>query len=932
MNAKYADAARRHGLFSIGTFALLGVLWAQAALADLPGGITEHDIIPIMLRRCTVCHGPRTREADLDLRSRSAMLKGGKSGPALVPGRPGDSLLIQKIRAGEMPPLRRVVEVSVKPIETAETELLAQWIELGAPEAPASPDSIISDPDPLVSNRSFWSFRPPGPVSIPTRSAPELPEGLVGIKPGDRAPLQTRWESVRNSIDAFVLEKLHQRGRSFSPEAARSTLMRRAYLDLTGLPPEPSDVLQFLGDDDPDAYEKMIDRLLASPRYGERWGRHWLDLAGYADSEGKTDQDLRRPFAWRYRDYVIRSFNADKPYDRFLLEQIAGDELADYEHTAEITPEIYDNLVATGFLRMAPDGTFANITNFVPDRLEVIADEIQVLGSAVMGLTLHCARCHNHKFDPIAQRDYYRLLDIFKGAFDEHDWLKPNVSQIASSGDWKYRLLPHVPAEERRQWQTTDDKLKGEIAKLKAGLQANAEPVRKKYVDERLAKLPAQLHEDLRQMLATPPAERSEVQKYLADKFEKALTIELDELGKIDGEFKKLAEETDKAVTALESKRQPAPMIHALWDRGSPSPTYVLRRGDYLTPAQLVGPGVPSVLTDAVEPFTVKPPWPGARSTGRRLAFAHWLTKPNHPLTARVMVNRIWKHHFGTGLVKTLANFGTTGDRPTHPELLDWLAIEFVRQGWSIKAMHRLMMTSTTYRQASEITEYAMRDGRLAQTSDDGNDSCTVQTIELEDELCGRMRLRRMDAEVLYDTMVFVAGRLDERRYGKPDAVEVSKDGQVTPVATEQGWRRSIYVEQRRKQIPTLLEDFDLPQMNPNCVERSDSNVAPQALHLWNNAMIHQLAANFAVRVANQAGPDPDDWIDWVYLTALSRTPTHEEKQIGLQALARLTEQWSQRAVCSSAADGAAPINPAMRALTNFCHAIMNSAEFLYVD
>ena len=336
-----------------------------------------------------------------------------------------------------MPPRRRVVEVSIKPIEAAETDLLARWIERGAPEVQIEPDVAGDSPDPLVTDkdRDFWAFQPPRPVEVPT------------VRDAER---------VRNPIDAFILRKLEQGGLGLSPEADRSTLLRRVSFDLTGLPPEPDEVEAFVADRSPDAYEAMVDRLLASPRYGERWGRHWLDLAGYADSEGKREQDLPRPFAYRYRDYVIRALNEDKPYDRFLVEQIAGDELLDYEHAPKITPEIYDNLVATGFLRMAPDSTWANITGFLPDRVEVVSDEIDVLGSAVMGITLKCARCHTHKFDPIPHRDYYRLVAVFKGAYDEYDWLKPEIStlpaplSVDTQGD---RHLPHVLPEEREAWK-----------------------------------------------------------------------------------------------------------------------------------------------------------------------------------------------------------------------------------------------------------------------------------------------------------------------------------------------------------------------------------------------------------------------------------------------------------------------------------------------
>jgi mono/diheme cytochrome c family protein len=784
--------------------------------------LTQHDVLPILLRRCTVCHGPRRQEAGLDLRSRTTMLRGGKSGPAIVAGKPEASLLLKKIRSGEMPPRRRIIEVSIKPIEDAETELLAQWIARGAPEAQVEPDVAGNRPDPLVTDkeRDFWAFQPPRAVSSPAVKQPER---------------------IRNPIDAFVMHKLQQQGLTLAPEAERTTLLRRAYLDLTGLPPEPAEVREFLADRNPQAYEKMIDRLLASPRYGERWGRHWLDLAGYADTEGKREQDLPRPSAWRYRDYVIRAFNTDKPYDRFLLEQIAGDELADYEHAPEITQEIYDNLVATGFLRMAPDPTWFNLTNFLPDRLEVLADEIDVLGSAIMGLTMKCARCHSHKFDPIPQRDYYRLLDVFKGSFDEHDWMKPNWHAGLSQGTRSDRELSWVTTAERREWQAHNAKLQKEIEDLKAA-QAKA---------------------------------------------------------------KKSPSETEAKIKALQGQLLTEPTIRALWDRGEPSPTYLLQRGDYLRPGRLVGPGVPSVLTDGKTPFEVKPPWPGAKKTGRRLALARWLTRPDHPLTARVLVNRLWKLHIGNGIVKTLDNFGKAGARPTHPELLDWLAVELVRRGWSIKAMHRLMMTSAVYRQSSTVT-------------------AAHEQLDPENVLCSRMPLARMDAEALYDSMLLLAGCLDETRYGPPSSLEARPDGLVTPNGTAHGWRRMIYVQLQRKVVATHLENFDFPQMNPNCIERRSSTVAPQALHLLNNGMVRRLAEQFARRVRQEAGADPARQIEWIYLTALSRPVREEEKTLGQTALADLAKEWGKQKVDSDEA--------ARRALTTYCHAILNSAAFLYID
>jgi hypothetical protein len=839
--------------------------------------VTQHEIIPIMLLRCTVCHGLRKQEGGLDLRTKGSMLKGGKSGPALLLGKPAESLAYKRIMAEECPPRRRVVEASVKPMESNEVALLKKWIELGAPEVADQPDAPGIGGDPLISDadRQFWAFRTPKKTALPPVS-----------------------ERSRNPIDAFIVEKLQARGLHLAPPADRGMLMRRACFDLTGLAPEPEQVEAFLSDQDPLAYEKLLDRLLSSPRYGERWGRHWLDLAGYADSEGKREQDQLRPDAYRYRDYVIRSFNSDKPYDRFLLEQIAGDELADYENAQEITEELCDNLVATGFLRMAPDSTVANITAFVPDRLDVIADAIDVFGSGIMGLTIGCARCHSHKFDPIPQRDYYRLSAALKGAYDEHDWLNPNN-----------RRLPYVTTKERREWEADKKVIDTQIDLLKAPLNQKAAESKKKHYEERLAQLPAVLQDDVRKALETGAGQRSEVQKYLAAKFEKSVRIDDGELKKIDAGFKKMAGEIEKKVAALEQQRRPEPMIRALWDRGEPSPTYILNRGNYLTPGRLAGPGAISILSGANESFQAKPPWPGSKKTGRRAALAQWLIRSDHPLTARVMVNRIWKHHFENGIVKSLGNFGRNGTPPTHPELLDWLACEFVESGWSIKALHRLIMTSAAYRQSSALTPERER-------LDPGND------------LLSRFPMKRMEAEVLRDTILQVSGRLDERPFGLPDKVQVRADGLVTPVGSSKGSRRSIHVQQRRKEIPTILEAFDLPQMNPNCLARQNSVVATQALHLMNNALIHELAGSFAERAAREAGASPAGQIRRIYLIALGRSPTDEEAQIALATLAQLESKWTSVAKDSKGKEPAPPI----RALANLCHAMINSAEFIFID
>jgi hypothetical protein len=807
---------------------------------SLVAQVTSEQIVPLLLLRCSACHGGRRTEAGLDLRTRDGILRGGKSGPAAVVGKPEESLLIRRIHAEEMPPRRLLVSVSVKPMEATELKLLETWIAAGMPmkdseTTAGEPDLEVTDED-----RTFWSFRAPQAVTPPGERLTEVSRSLV-----------------RNPVDEFILEALNAQKLSLSPEADRVTLIRRLYFDLIGLPPTPEAVAEFEQDSDPRAFEKLVDQLLLSPHYGERWARHWLDVAGYADSEGSQNEDRIRPDMWRYRDYVIRAFNSDKPYDRFLHEQLAGDELADYQNADVITDEIYDNIAATGFLRTAPDRTFANITNFVPDRLEVIADEVQILGSSVMGLTLHCARCHSHKFDPIPQRDYYRLTAALKDALDEHDWIGPEM-----------RTLSAVTTAERESWRQHEQQIDTELKSLQEQLQATAGDEQKKTIQEQ--------------------------------------------------------------IKQLESRRRPEPKIRALWSRGDPSPTFILRRGNYLTPGPEVLPDVPAALTDGTYRLQVTPPWPGAKTTGRRLALARWLTQPDHPLTARVMVNRIWQHHFGKGIVATTANFGKTGAPPTHPALLDWLAAEFVRSGWSISAMHRLMVNSATYRQSSQVTPELL-------------------AADPDNRLLSRMRMRRLEAEAVRDSLLLVAGRLDRRPFGPPDSVNVREDGLVTATGSNDGERRSIYVLHRRTKMPTILESFDSPQMGPNCNERGESIVAPQALHLLNNAVVHQLAAQFAERVIQEAGSDPTAQVIRVHQLASGRSPASEEIEIAHTFLKQAREQWilslsesaSVSASTSTATTESAPATgdsdgltreAEKKALQNYCHAIMNSAAFVYVD
>lgn len=837
----------------------------------LKRSLNQHDIIPITLLRCNSCHGPQLQRGDLVMNNKAAMLKGGRSGPAIVPGDPDGSLAIQRIEQKLCPPKGQLLKYFVKRPTAVELTKLREWIASGAPEEDIQADVASHESDPLVSDedRRHWSFRPLGESPV------EVPEsGRQG-----------------NPIDAFIGRKLAAQGLDFSPSATRLQLIRRAFLDLTGLPPSPEELQRWRRDWDPAWYASLIDHLLESPRYGERWGRYWLDLAGYADSEGGVSVDPLRKVAWKYRDYVIQSFNQDKGYDRFLMEQIAGDELVDYERAPEITEAMVENLVATGFLRMGIDQTGSRTMNFVSERIGVIADAITVLGSGVMGLTLECARCHSHKYDPIPHRDYYRLKATLQGAFDEHDWMS-----------FKTRSLQIGTDEQRERYQAVNPALLSQIKKLESRVKVALADLRRETLRRHYPELSETDCNDALLALRKADNQRSLQQRKLVEKLltaeqipdSRQPTLVLESRGNISA--------LEGRIAGLREKLAPSIQIRSLWDRGRPSPTYILQRGEHDKPGRLVGPGVPAVLTDGRTPFEVKAPFPdGTPKTGRRLAFARWLTQADHPLTARVMVNRIWFHHFGSGLVGTLENFGLKGGRPTHPRLLDWMAQEFVRCGWSLKAMHRLLMNSRSYQQSSRITEKQLR-------------------IDPQNQLLSRMPLRRMDAEALRDSLLFVSGRLDIKAGGPPDSISVDREGLVSINPRENGnWRRSIYAQYRRTEIPSIMGAFDYPEMGPNCVNRSVSIIAPQSLLLLNNSRIWELSASLAERVRKHAGPmrEPGKLVNAVYQLALSRPPETEERRFGIEALRELQNAWR---------------DDPRAALESYCHTILNSAAFIYID
>jgi mono/diheme cytochrome c family protein len=850
---------------------------ARSEKDDAGPVVTEQDVLPIFQVRCVACHGKREQKGGLDLRTLASRLKGGKSGPAVVPGKPEESLIIQKLEAGNMPPAELQKEYFVRTPTDGEVATLKAWIAGGCLP---SPEHAQETPRVSEKDREHWAFQPPQHAKPPSVEHREL---------------------VQNPIDAFLLRKLEEKGLSYSAEAEPLTLLRRVYLDLTGMPPRPEDIASYLDDKSRDRYERLVDRLLDSPNYGERWARHWLDLAGYKETEGYGEGAPERKFAWRFRDYVIRSLNNDKPYDQFLTEQIAGDEMADYSKR-EVTPEVVERLAATGFLRTAADPTWEAEFALIDERMNVIGDQVQILGSSLMGLTIGCAKCHDHKYDPISQRDYYRMTAILQSSYDPYHWLQP-----------KDRMLDVAVESETKQVEEHNTPIEKELKSLEESLEKQAAPFREKLLEERLANLPEDVRRDVRALAGTKESERTEVQKYLAEKFKEVLDIEPDDLAEKFADFRETSESLRKEIRAKRKALLPKPQIRALLDdKGEPPTSYLLRRGNPLSPGEPVEPGVPAVLTVGLEPYGLKQPWPGAETTGRRLALARWLTQPNHPLTARVIMNQLWLRHFGRGIVATPDNFGRAGQPPSHPELLDWLATDFVDHGWSLKRMHRLMVTSTAYRQSSR------REGNLS-------------AVDPENALVGRMALRRMDAEQVYDSLLTATGRLDPKRFGPPQEVKILDSKEVVAETSKTGFRRAIYVFQRPTETPTLLDAYDFPEMSPNCLMRRQSNVPTQALQMMNGAQIWEFARFMAGRIIDDVGADRERQVEQVFLRALSRPPTESEKRESLVALEQLVEEWPER-LKQDQQD--APIESSAKwlSLAGLCHTVINSAGFLFID
>ena len=848
----------------------------------------EKEARPILAARCVGCHGGQNPTAGLDLRTLDSILKGSISGPVVVEGASDKSLLIRKIVNNKMPP-----PGVGEPLTTAQVESLRQWIDKArfSSRSQVAPlrETFTSAEAPEVTekDRQFWAFRKPVAQRSPQ------------VKSKDR---------VRTPIDSFVLASLEAKGLTLSPEAPSQTLMRRAYFDLTGLPPTPEEIRAFAADTKPGAYERLVDKLLASPRYGERWGRHWLDVTGYTDVTGF--EVFPESFAvlegmWRFRDYVVRAFNEDKPYDRFLTEQLAGDELVDWRNAKKYNPQIVDSLIATGFLRNVDDHTDSDIVDLPHERYEVLFQVAEKVSSGVLGLTVACARCHSHKYDPIPQRDYYRFLSILAPAYNPMNWKQP-----------KNRVLATVSQSDEDEIKRHNDELDRTIAGVQKELDDLLRPYQERLLEEKLQKLPAEIRVETKAALEAPKDKRDEVQQFLLKKFGDSLKVnpqELDQILKEDDKATKA--KFDQQIKTLNGYRRPLEKIQALWDTGPPSTMRLLQRGSVESPGPKVQPGVLTVLSDPGKSDIVRPPDTQGTSSGYRLAFARWLTSQDHPLTARVMVNRVWQHHFGKGIVETPDNFGRQGALPTHPQLLDWLALDFMQHGWTLKRLHRMIMTSSVYRQSSR------------QPAED--QPSVAKKIDPENRLLWRMNLLRLEAEVVRDSVLAVSGKLDPGSGGKsillasrPEGFQTVSEKDPTPNAK---YRRSLYLLARRNYPLEFLQVFDFPVIQVNCNRRINSATPLQSLTMLNDEFIVENARNLAERVtAIAAAQDVSKWIETAYLLTLSRMPRPSEVKICQANLEKQTQLYLRA--------NTEPQQAQKAALANLCQMLMGTNEFLFVD
>jgi hypothetical protein len=838
MTPSRADRLRA-GAALVGLAALVPCAAAEDKAKPSPEAVAffESKVRPVLAESCFQCHGPKKQRGGLRLDSRAAALAGGDQGPALVPGQPDKGLLLKAVRHEDdlkMPPTKKLPREQVA--------ALTRWVQMGAPwpgadtAAPAAPARAgfqISDKD-----RAHWAFQPVRRPAVPA------------VK--DRA-----WG--RNPIDAFILAGLEAKGLRPNPPAGRRELIRRAYYDLTGLPPTPAEVEAFVADPRPDAYERLVDRLLASPHYGEKWGRHWLDLVRFAETNS-YERDAPKPHAWRYRDYVIRAFNADKPYDCFVREQLAGDELPGHEA---------DALIATGYYRL---GIWDDEpTDREQARYDAFDDIVATTGQVFLGLTFDCARCHDHKIDPVPQKDYYSLLAFFH-----------NVNHYRNGGPTDEAPLPTTPEAARLFAERTRD-LERRRAEAKAALTALEEEFNGRVDAKSLGGA------DRRDPVVFRKLIESEGERVLgAERFRQYRALR-------------------RQLAALKHEKAPGDMALCVSEAGAQAPdTFVLLRGNpHVIKGERVEPAYPTIF-GGQRPAIPTPP-PGARTTGRRRVLADWIAAPENRLTARVMANRVWQYHFGRGIVRSPNNFGLQGDRPTHPELLDWLATQLVANGWRLKPLHRLLMTSSAYRLSSRGNAEGLK-------ADPAND------------LVWRFDMRRLTAEEIRDSILALSGSLCLRMYGPGVYPEMPPEVLATQSMPGKGWgqsppqeqnRRSVYVHVKRSLLTPILESLDVAETDRSAPVRFVTTQPTQALGLLNSDFVNKQADALAARLRREAGADVSKQVRLALKLATSRPAADAEVRRGVGLIEAL-----------QAKDGATP----EVALKYFCLVVLNLNELVYLD
>lgn len=771
----------------------------------------ETNVRPVLVEHCQKCHGEKKQWAGLRLDSRAALLQGGDSGAAILPGKPNESLLIKAVRHEDedlkMPQNSKLADPQIAD--------LVRWVEMGAPYPEAQP-SIARTRDP-----NHWSFRPPVDQPIPA------------VKNGD-------WSD--SPLDRFILAKLEAAGLAPAERADKQTLIRRVTFDLTGLPPTPAEIAAFVADERTDAYAQLVDRLLKSPAYGERWGRHWLDVARYADSNG-LDENVAHGNAWRYRDYVVAAFNSDKPFDRFLTEQLAGDLLP-----AATEAQKHEHLIATGFMSIGPK-VLAEV-NEAKMKMDIVDEQIDTVGRVFLGLTLGCARCHDHKFDPIATADYYGLAGIFKSTRTMETYTK-----VAK---WNENKLESPAATAMKA--EYDAQLAAQKQAVEAFVAAADKAAQEKLTAD-----------------AKPPEK-------LETLYPEATKAELTKLREALSGLEKNPPELPAAMGVSEDKI----VDLAIHVRGNP-----LKLGDVVprhTPPVVKGPQASQFLPS---------------ESGRR-QLAEWLVDPQHPLTSRVIVNRVWRWHFGKGLVRTPDNFGLLGELPSHPELLDWLARRFIADGWSMQSLHRLILNSRTYQLSS-------------------SPDASLVTADPENRLFGRANVRRLEAEEVRDTLLQISGKLDATVGGSLLKVKNRAylfDHTSIDLSDYNSPRRSLYLPVIRNNVYDLFQLLDFPDPAIPNGDRAMTTVAPQALLMLNSDFVMQSADAIASRLLGEPGTD-EQHLSVLSQTVFGRDATAAERQGNLEFLARIDQ--SLAATVPDAAERR------RQSWSILCHVTIAANEFVYV-